>query len=300
MKKSLFWLLSALAVGGLFSVTACDEEEEDVCAAEDVCPAAQTCFVKSDGTAGCSGISCNNGYNDDGSCKGNSKGAEGDSCTDSNDCNQGLDCYKGFCSSDAHHVDYKYVRLDDLSKKCEAKNGSCGEDPGADIDAIVLKKAGSNDNLKYAASVKAYMRADGKQSAKADNDIATNAERALNKPDSFINYPNSDGVCYYWAKDTSDQRTYVSLGGEGGYLVVQMQDSIEANDVLDVLEVGDCMLWNTTDKPNQEYQKAKDNEEIKIQISISGDDGSWQPVGTGKAANGIISHTITSSMLPQP
>lgn len=307
MKKSLFWMLSALAVSGLFTLAACDEDESEAVPAceEGNNPCGEGDYAgypychNVGGQAVCSLLeSCPAGstMGSDGRCADTTSGSLGSTCQGPNDCQDGLVCTNSVCSAPDDKA-FTYVRIDDLSTKCTETEKGCGEDPGADIDAIVLKKGGNNSTLKYASEVVSYLRADGKQSSNADNKMALNPEKALHAPDSFINYPNEDGICYYWAKDTSDNRTYVSLGGKDGYLVVQMEDKIEAGDTLDVLEIGDCMLWNTTSKPNQEYQKAIDNEEIKIQVSVNSNDG-WKIVkDSGKATNGIISTIITDGML---
>lgn len=308
MKKSLFWLLSALAVGGLFSVTACDEEENgDVCAA-DVNPcgsgdyaATPYCYVDGNGAAACTGIKCGSGLSSDytsaGQCVGNNKGGEGDACKESNDCLNGLSCYQGTCSSAAAVEDYKFVRIEDLSDACTS--GKCSaEDPGADIDAIVLKKKAGG--TKYAARVSGYHRGDGQVSKKADNTMAADPDKAIGQPDSFVHYPTADQCDYYKADVAGNdkanrQYTFVSLGGLGGYLEVEMEDSIEVGDSLDVLELGKCDLFNTNDDPNAKKGNAK-AESIRVQVSISGDEGSWKLVGDNIANDtnkGILTFNIT-------
>jgi hypothetical protein len=309
MKKSLFWMLSALAVTGLFSLAACDEDESEeipACAeGNNPCEGTTSPYCHPVGTTPvCSIIEkCDAGMTMglDGRCADNTLGGEGAACSNSDECQSGLSCYNNQCSSAAEVEDYKYVRIDDMSPKCETdSNGKCksSEDPGADIDAIALIK--SDGSVSYAASVKGYGRSDDTPSAKADNEMAVNPERALREPDSFIHYPNDkDGICYYWKQDTNPttnnaERTYVSLGGKGGYLIVQMANSIVAGDKIDVLELGDCTLYNTSSKPGAEAGKAKDNEEIQVQVSVSGDvSGDWKTIGTGKATKGVISFDTT-------
>ena len=87
---------------------------------------------------------------------------------------------------------------------------------------------------------------------------------------------------------------YVSLGGMGGYVVLEMANAIEAGDKIDVLEIGACDLQNTKDGGSQ---KAKAEE---IQISISSTGETWKIVGKHSADStnqGILSFTISSNML---
>ena len=226
-------------------------------------------------------------------------------CDKANPCTEeGYQCIDGYCAYVPS--DFKYVMIEDLSKSCQEAKTCDSEDPGADIDAVALKKGGSNDSIKYAISVRAYSRSDGKQATTDDKEAATNPSRATGKPDSFIAYPNADGICCYFSKDVSASdtdkrtRTTVSLGGKGGRLILEMEDAIEAGDVLDVLELGNCTLFNTTHKPD-----AKDSmavaEEIQVSISSTDSQGDvWKIVGTGKGSTtnkGIIGFNITSQML---
>lgn len=309
MKKSLFWMLSALAVSGLFTLAACDEDEsgDPTCATANPCAEANAnrCYINAEGVPACAGWDCENGYKSDGSCNDSALGAEGSPCSDSQQCAGELSCYKGFCSSAAQVEDYKFIRIDDMSAKCPVdKDGKCSngkDDPGVDIDAIALIK--SDQTPVYATAVKGYARADGVDaSAKADNTMAVNPEKAIGKPDAFIHYPGDrDGVCYYYpqgvnAKDNENaERTFVSLGGQGGYLIVEMPDSIENGDKIDILEIGDCTLYNTKSKPSEEAGKASGAEDVSVQLSISGDitKSDWKQIGTTKhATNGIITFDV--------
>ncbi len=228
----------------------------------------------------------------DGRCSGGELGLEGSTCLSSEDCSYGLSCYQNICWSAAPSADYKYIRINDLSAKC---SDNCDPEAGADIDAIVLSKF--DKTYHYAFKVVGYMRADGTLES-SDNNSATNPQKALSKPDGFKNYPISDG-CYFYNSDvagddeTNRSYTFVSLGGEGGYLIVEMDASIEAGDKIDVLELGECTMFNTESAPNKSSGKTASSEMISIEISADGN--SWKLLGSAKADStnkGIISFTV--------
>ena len=311
MKKSLFWMLGALAVSGLFTFSACDEDEAAPCT-EDNNPCADTekpyCHVVNNAPV-CSVVKeCNSGeqMGSDGRCANiDAKSQLGGSCTTSDDCVSGLHCDGGVCASD-DEKSYRFVRIEDMSPAGDYTK----PDPGADIDASVLQKTGQA--AIYAKTVKDYKRGDGKSSIK-DRTMAADPEKALHEPDSFVNYPNGS-QCNYYNSDKSAgndvknrEFTFVSLGGNGGYLVVEMGGKIEAGDTLDVLELGKCTLFNTNDDP-QKLSSTKDGaiaEEIKVQIAISSDAGaSWQTLSDSngqktatKENHGILSFKIAAADL---
>lgn len=310
MKKSLFWMLSALAVSGLFTLAACDEDEsEDV----GVCDASvDPCASRTDGKTICNvvqgqavcairlGCDGSDIMGLDGLCT--SPEPTGTACNADGTCSEeGYSCVDGVCQYVPNT--YKYVRIDDLDPKCKlGSDGKCEDsvDPGADIDAIALIKSGKSP--VYASSVRGYKRADGVDGS-SDVSMAANPERAIGKPDAFLHYPDPDGVCYYYPQgvnaknDATAERTYVSLGGLGGYLIVEMPDAIENNDRIDVLEIGDCTLYNTKDKPSEADTKAKKAESVKVQVSVTDTvDGAWKVIGnlSGQSASkGIISLEVT-------
>ncbi len=197
----------------------------------------------------------------------------------------------------------KLVRIDDMSKA----DTSNQVDPGADIDAVVLTKA--NGTVVYAKEVMGYKRSDGK--GKADVDvtnkmIAIDPDQALGAPDSFIGYPTNTSQCYYYKQNTTPEdktvaRPFVSLGGIGGYLIVEMGDIIEAGDTLAVLELGNCELQNTKDGGTQKGKA----EAIKVMVSINQHDSvsDWSVVGDSEADvnagefSGIFTAKITDSMI---
>lgn len=334
MKKTL-WALSAVIM--LVGFTGCDADEGDECAADADCVSkdktmicqAKQCVVPDCGNKlYCAGADkCVRAANaKDGKdhcvsatiakCVNESQGRkwlnEKMLCEDAQitSCNTDTDCSKDMhCDTTSHRCadgapsgnEFKYVRIDDLSQK--DTSGKKLEDPGADIDAIVLTKK-SGGSPVYATTVKGYHRADG-VSASADKSVAANPQMALGQPDSFIGYPSNTTDCYYYAKDKQAgdktvDRPFVSLGGLGGYLIVEMGNKIEAGDNLAVLELGACKLQNTKDGKDHKGIP----EGVRVQVSVSGEDGSWKAVGdsssqakeTGKF-NGIFTVNISDGML---
>lgn len=221
-------------------------------------------------------------------------------CNNNSDCSKGYVCVDNMCQEGVA-VAPKYVRIDDLSP-LEAGNK---EDPGADIDAIVLTKA--NKTVKYANRVVKYSRADGTVKDEAKKNIAANPEMALGKPDSFVDYPNSND-CYLYQKgtkagDKTVDRPFVSLGGKGGYLVVEMDDFIEVGDTLAVYELGKCTLQNAVDAS---FNGKKGNgEAVAVQISVGEEDGTFYQIGDSnsklseKDFIGVFTIGITTEMINQ-
>ncbi len=167
---------------------------------------------------------------------------------------------------------YRYVRIDDLSTT------GTSADAGADIDAIILAKAGGG--TFYAESVEGFVHGGGAGDA-------LDPANALNAPKAFSNYPATD-----YCRVSSVDNLYVSLGGVGGYLIVRMGDKIEANDVLKVLEVGGCSGPGSDGKT---YNAVPD--EIEVQIAVSGEPtGQWRVLGRGVGPE--ISFTITAANVP--
>ena len=88
---------------------------------------------------------------------------------------------------------------------------------------------------------------------------------------------------------------FVSLGGKGGYIVVEMSEQIEAGDIIDVLEVGGCTLQNTADGGNVVAQAEK----VKVQVSVNYTDG-WKVIDELQANSinkGVISFEVTADKL---
>ena len=139
--------------------------------------------------------------------------------------------------------DYRYVRIDDLSAKSNTVDG------GADIDAVILNK--HDGRIAFGVDVKGFAHGGGK-----GDDL--DPMKALGAPDAFYKYFIDDlAVC------DVDNNEFVSLGGNGGFLVLEMGDVIESGDVLTVLEVGGC-----------EYDSAGHEaivEPVMVSISVSSD-----------------------------
>jgi hypothetical protein len=318
MKKSLLWLLSSLAISGLFVVAACDDDEEEVdpatypCTHQTECDESR-CVVDqaaefdeddelvSEGRYHCCAA---NEVARGGVCEtAGSGGGSGDQCNDDNDCDYGFSCVSGSCVNNSTTTNYRFVKIEDLSTACDKKN--CGFDPGADIDAVVLVKSGNV--TKYAKRVVGYQRSDGK--SVAERGYATDATKALRAPDSFINYPIADQCNYFHADvpgNDKDNRefTFVSLGGKGGWLELEMDDIIEAGDKLDILELGKCALYNTESHPGKLDGGKAQSEQIQVSISVAENNGVWVTLsdnGGKLSANdtnkGILSFKISSADL---
>ncbi len=236
--------------------------------------------------------------------------AEVSECTDDTGCEQGytcnLDTHKCEVSTNVE-PQFKYVRVDDMSEKaCNGgtvdANGLCSlDDPGADIDAIALVKTGKATT--YAVGLKGYLRGDGLTQTMAEekgNVGAWNPSKAIGAPDSFTAYATGgkaahDGKCTYYTDSDHTIKPFVSLGGQGGYIIVEMSEKIEAGDTIDVLEVGKCSLQNTSDGGSQTAQAEK----IKVQVSVNDKDG-WKVIGESIADDtnkGVISFEVTADKL---
>lgn len=189
---------------------------------------------------------------------------------------------------------YKYVKIEDLSSNEYDKPNK--EDPGVDIDAIVLTKAGSGEKI-YAESVVGYQRGNTQSTVETRRAYVPN--EALHAPDSFVSYPSDMEKCNYYKGTVPDKNapdedyvyTFVSLGGVGGYLIVGMGGNIEEGDTLDVVELSDCKLANTQTADGSNADAEKDG--MKVQVSASKKvDGEWVFITSGTATKGILSETI--------
>ena len=271
------------------------------CASDSKCSAEQGYKVGADGIAKCEALALK-------------------TCTATSGCGEDQHCNldTGECedNTDEDPVVYSVVRIEDLSGKCqnskgESKLDSKGrcllDDPGADIDAIVLKKEGKAP--VYATDVVAYKRSDFSGEFKtlaevkaAEKDMtegyaAADPTKALNAPDSFNTYGNNfDGTCKYWVDPNAAEKVhpYVSLGGEGGYIEVEMGGTIEAGDTIDVLEVGECKMTNTSDGGDQTAVADR----VKVKIAILDDESSWVELGESvpdKTNKGILSFKVSGA-----
>lgn len=324
MKKSL-WILSALALVG-FSMVGCGGDDD---ACDGTCTDTQACVTNNVGASKCmetddvAYTTCNGVVgkvlNEEWLCVDNTSDFT-TGCQSNNDCtNPDLPvCSDNVCvAADASEPEYKYVMIQDMSTSGK------GEDLGADVDAVVLTK--SSDNSQYYATAVTEFSFGSElinSSNKKDKYYAADPEKIKGAPDSLINYGKSadSDVCYYFKADSNSagnsecdpskartcencecdyDYTFVSLGGEGGYIIVEMGSKIEAGDKLDIIEVGDCKLTNTSGK------KASDGttttataENMTVQVSVSGNkDGTWKVLGSNKATKGVYSLTVSESAL---
>lgn len=323
MKKSL-WILSALALAG-FCMTGCLEGLESSPEAGDVvdndkycdglCEAGEFCILSDDLETGecaeCSKKCDEPGYPvciilD---------GGIGEVCVATATCPDGQgyqydEDLKHYLCSEGDPVEPEpevgaglYIRVDDMSSLEEScgglVDGKCKkDDPGADIDTIVVRKANSGGYI-YVDEVVEFGRVKNVDRL-SDRPVSSDPKKLEGAPDSLLSYPEA-GSCYYLKKDSDKDDydfTFASLGGEGGYVVVKMKEQFHAGDSVDVIELGDCELVNLHDSD----KIAKSNvgaETMKVQVSVSGEDGTWKVLGaSGNAKGGIFSAgTITSDML---
>lgn len=293
MKKAMF-TISALAVAG-FMFSGCDETvNADAC--NDLCSGLlNVCYVNpANSLQGRCGAKCDVGLSYDYAQAACIKATVG-GCKGDNDCEltQKCDMDTKVCVPKDAKREYKFVRVDDLST-VKPEDQATREDPGADIDAIVLKKAVGGAS-HYAVKVLGYQRGDGQGAEKIK---AYDPEAALDAPDSFTSYPTDNKRCQYFVGAPADGKySFVSLAGKpdsgkkGGYLIVEMGGVIEADDTLDVLELGGCTVFNTKDGKESKAIA----EEIQVSIAIAAEEtGDWVMLNKG---TGVVSSTIKATDL---
>lgn len=143
---------------------------------------------------------------------------------------------------------YLFVRVDDVS------DHAAGTDPGADLDAVVLRKA--DGAHVFVEAVEHYM-------ASPQEPRANDPAELLGTPDAFYAWPDTS-VCNV---DTG----FVSLGGSGT-IIARMGAEIEAGDTVEVLELGGCSYGSGTAIV----------EEIEVLVSVSPEVGAqWIVLGRG-------------------
>ena len=164
------------------------------------------------------------------------------------------------------YLDHRYVRLDDLS------NNQDGEDPGADIDAVILTKGGTGatsyalNSVDYSPGVTA-----------GDNQVPSDATGA---PDAFAAYPDTT-TC-------NADEGFVTLGGFG-YIILEMGDKMEAGDTITVLEVGGCDYGGSNPAKVETVQ-------VQVSVADSATNPHWQVVGSGQGP--AIAFTLDANDLP--
>lgn len=316
--KKLAWLLGAVALVGL---TACDEELGGVannCGAVNCTADAPLCVLADFTNKGqdiCLTEDKKVPYDMCGHDKATNKDMQWidvesgvcvtravGQCETNNDCEEeGMVCNTEthVCEVSTAPAKPRLVRIDDLT---EVSDDDSVDDPGADIDTVILTKA--DKTVVYVKEVKAYHRADGESAQGDDYSIAANPQAVVGKPSSFVGYPDDRKNCYIYKQGTNPKeekvRPFVSLGGVGGYIEVIMGDDIEAGDTIDVLELGGCTMQNTIDGGKDQIAN---KEAVKVQISVSGNEGDWAVVGNSadalkdKGYTGIYSIQITDQMV---
>jgi len=328
MKKAL-WILSSLALAG-FAFVGCDEDSNDACNGE--CDAdTQVCAPIKGGTHECLKKAdipkCIDASGNFVSGKVIEKSGSDLLCVAdeenyTNKCTSNANCsgttpvcntVTGVCESAASATEFKFVKIEDLSEK------KAGSDPGADIDTVLLvKKDGS---VKKVASVVGYKRGD--QKSKDNGKIYAADPEKIKELDSLTEYGTDNATCKYFRDGSNSIGTatapksecdsekvdnpsatcdydysFVSLGGKDGYIIVEMEGAIEAEDKLNIIEVGDCKLVNTASGSEIAAKNVK-NEEMKVQVSVtSGDAAVWKVVKEKAAASkGVLAIDITADML---
>ena len=165
-------------------------------------------------------------------------------------------CVNGTCQDPVSPgLAYRFVRIDDKSLVNDTPDG------GADIDAVLLFKAGTGTPI-YAEDVIAYVHGGGTGDALDPTELT-------GAPDAFYDYPDVTNC------DVSSDR-FLSLGGEGGYAIIRMGGDIEEGDALDILEVGGCLF----DDGEQEAIV----EPVEVAISVAQDplNEYWVTLGEGE------------------
>ncbi|MGI5830378.1 MAG: hypothetical protein ACOX8U_09455 [Bradymonadia bacterium] len=275
--KNLKFLVgvAALVSMGLIGFVACDETTDEQ--QQDCSP---TCSVGQICVATAAGPKC---------AVDNACSRAGKICTDAQTCNVAT----ATCETpQVVYKDYKYVRIDDLSKQYTEADLRREEDPGADIDTVVLIK--TNNSLVYPKDVAGYQYGEIPQGDDlySERKYARDPEK-VKELDAFTNYPNNVESCALHKGSSEGPYTYVSLGGIGGWLIVEMGDKIEIGDKIDVLEVGGCEITNSSASGDA----IKDN--IKVQVSVAADASSqWQLIATGEGPV-VSSPALTADHLPK-
>ena len=270
---------------------ACVEPEQKSCENDGDCGEGLVCKEKVCVEETAATCESSNDCDDDLVCsEGHCIKPESKSCVTDDDCDEDMICKDKVCVADDQPKDkpYLFVKIEDLSP---AEYDADTEEPGIDIDAIVLSR---NDTQSYADSVVSYIRGDGK-SNKVDRK-AYAPEAVLGAPDAFAGYPEDTTTCNYYKdpvpQTNEDEHKYnfLSLGGQGGTLIVQMAVPLQEGDKLDILELGDCTLKQS----KQDDQKAAvEKDGLRVSISnSSAPSGKWIEISHGEIANGVLSVAI--------
>jgi hypothetical protein len=162
---------------------------------------------------------------------------------------------------------YYFVRVNDQST-------NTGTNPGADLDAISITKAGTGRRA-YVTRVEDY---------KPVNEGDISGVSII--PENIIGEPTAFGTPFDPANAGSDKscdlgdENFVALGGVGGHIIVSFgDDHVENGDTLTVYEIGNCDGEGKADP-------------VEVQVSVSSNvDGNWITVFTA-AAGPVMSKAI--------
>ena len=123
--------------------------------------------------------------------------------------------------------------------------------------------------------------------------ITNDPNQALGAPDAFYEYatgdaadddddgiPNYLDVCEVGDDTTPDE--FLSLGGEGGFVVLRMGGTIEQGDSVEVLEVGDCDFGGNNDAIPEEV-------EVAVSVAREPENAYWVTLGTGEGPEILLS-----------
>lgn len=161
-------------------------------------------------------------------------------CGDSDDCSAFNACPDDMSSD----VEYTYVLVEDLS------TDMTGESPGADIDAISVTRGGAE---MFATGVVDFGLGGGDHL----------------DPTQATGVPDSDCTATH----------FVSLGGTGGYLIVEFSGLFGSGDAVTVYELGPTTCPDQTMWVDEEYH---------VSVSISDGLSSFTEIGRGGAGLNIL------------
>ena len=87
--------------------------------------------------------------------------------------------------------------------------------------------------------------------------------------------------------------TFVSLGGEGGFIILEMGAAVENGDKLIVTELGDCKLVKETTRSGKGGSAKAEEFKVSLTVSKEAADGDWKVViGSGTAQKGVVNATV--------
>jgi hypothetical protein len=121
-------------------------------------------------------------------------------------------------------------------KILDASSGAGSQNPGADIDAVRLRK--QSGATFFAQNVIEYKPV-GADKISAES---SNTNNVLGEPDSFAAVGEDFNTAGPNSKCSLKDEYYLGLGGPGGYVVIDFgrNNDVENGDVLTVYEVGNC------------------------------------------------------------